>query len=394
MTFAITLFIIAISITLFSMYTIFTVKYKEKITNDPVRHTDRVYPLVSILKPLKNMDDEIEKNLESFFHLDYPSYEVLFGVDSLGDPVMDIIEVLQAKYPHIPSFVIETGHSSTENPKIHKLTMLSEKSTGELFWVSDSNIRVEPLTLTKLVNEYLEKDSRIIFSPIRATGSRSIGSIIENAYINHFLSGNVISAWALFKQQIIVGKSMLIERQTLNYFGGFSYFKDHLAEDYVMGETFTTSKFPISTNFTWVTTINSSTTIKGFFSRMERWSQLRYHLKPHYYLLEIFLNPVLLAIFLSLPNDGKKSYIMLLSSFLLKMILEYFNLYHINPTDRRKLKILLLFPFCILLKDIILFLVYFAPFFSRTVNWRGGKITIGKDTLISFSQENLLFDGA
>jgi hypothetical protein len=47
----------------------------------------------------------------------------------------------------------------------------------------------------------------------------------------------------------------------------------------------------------------------------------------------------------------------------------------------------------IFLKDLLLFIVYFTPFFSQTVKWRGGKIRIGKKTLIAHSQELLLFDG-
>lgn len=384
--------ILFVSFTAVSFYTFYTIKYRKGDGLTGSRLED--FPSVSILEPVRNIDDDVEKNIESLFLLDYPHFEILFGVDTDEDPIIDIIDKLRAKYPEIESRIIVTGHSSVENPKIYKLALMESAAVGDLFWVCDSNIRVETDTLQRLVNEYSTNNSKIIFSPVRATGSSSFGSIIENSYFNLFLSGSVITAWKLFKKQIVVGKSMLIEKETLNHFGGFGYFKDYLAEDYMMGETYTESKFPISTNCTWVTNFSRDTSIKDFYYRMERWAKLRFRLEFHFYLLEIVLNPIILALFFAAGMGGTKGFIVLASTLLLKISLEYANFLFLNPGDSKKFRVLLLLPFAILVKDIILFVVYLAPFFSSTVNWRGGKISIGKKTLIAFSQESLLCQGA
>ena len=397
MTITIPLTVLIFSLAVFAGYTFFTVKFRNgnKKPDGGLHNTyGKALPPVSILVTVKNIDDDMEENFKSFFNLDYPFYEILFGVDSMEDPLVAVIESLRIKFPSVPAHIIPTGHSTIDNPKVHKLVVMTEEAMGELYWIIDFNIRVEADTLMKLVTEYLSSNSKLVFSPIRAGGSRSIGSIIENAYINHFLSGNVIMAWKLFKQHIIVGKSILVEKKTLNRFGGFSYFKDYLAEDYMMGETYTQSRLPISTNFTWVTNINQTTTVKGFFSRMERWAKLRYRLKPHVYVLEVLMNPIMLALLFGLIIGGKEGRFLFAGTVFFKLFLEFINFLMVNREDRGNISIIAKLPFCILMKDILLFIVYFIPFFSSSVQWRdGGKISIGKKTLIALSRESLLYKG-
>ena len=47
-------------------------------------------PSVTIFKPVHGMEAELEKNLESFFQQDYPSFEVVLGAreaDDAGKPL-------------------------------------------------------------------------------------------------------------------------------------------------------------------------------------------------------------------------------------------------------------------------------------------------------------------
>ena len=45
-------------------------------------------PPVTIFKPLKGLDEDLEENLRSFFRLDYPAYQLLFGVADEDDPAI------------------------------------------------------------------------------------------------------------------------------------------------------------------------------------------------------------------------------------------------------------------------------------------------------------------
>jgi ceramide glucosyltransferase len=355
----------------------------------------RDLPPVSLLIPIRGLDDGLEENLTSFYESDYPDLEVLFGVDDEDDEVVPLLKGLAVRYPGRPTRVIAAGGVQRDNPKVHKLARLERYSRGKLFWVCDSNIRVERDTLRHLVEGHLERGARIVFSPIRGTSSRSFASLIENGYLNSFLSGSVITAWKVFGQQVVCGKSILIDREALRRFGGFRFYRDYLAEDYLLGESFVRGGFPIAMNGTWVTNINQRTTLAGFWGRMSRWAKLRWHLRPGLYLLEVLLNPIALALPL-IVFRGLSGLALVAGVALAKVILEAHVFALINTQDRTRVWNIVRFPAAVVVKDILLLGVYFTPFLSRTVNWRGGKIGIGRRTLITtpLTPEGLNYDGA
>ncbi len=376
-----------------ALYTLFSVRHSR---SQKLRFEhSKSLPLVSLLKPIKMTDDDMERNIESYFRLDYSRFEILFAVDHISDPCVAVIESVRRKYPEINSTILETGNNGRQNPKIHKLAQLETRSRGELLWVTDSNIRVQKDTLGHLVNEYLRSGAKAIFSPVRGTGSRTFASLIENTSLNFFTSGSIITAWKLLRQHIVVGKSVLIEKKALGMLGGFGYFKNYLAEDFLLGETFVRSGFRVSTNYTWVTNINEQSTIGSYFRRMARWAKIRYHLRPAVYAAEVLLNPIVMA-FLAFPFMGRRGPAFLGGVILLKVALEYINFLVVNTEDRRRPAWHLLFPAVVMAKDLLYLGFYLMPFLSRRVVWQGNAISIGKKTLICglSSTDNLSYEGA
>lgn len=387
------LVLLASSGTVLCLFTAFTVAFRRGART--AAPAGRAYPFVSLLKPVKNVDDDMAANLESFYRLDYPAYEILFAVDDLNDPCVPILKGLKAAHPGIRTTVVATGRPPFENPKVHKLARLESKSRGGLLWATDSNVRVDPDALRRLVDEHLDRDAKVVFSPVRGSASQTFGSLMENASLNFFTSGSVLASWFLGRQAIVVGKSMLVERAALETFGGFAYFKDYLAEDFLIGEAFRKSGFRVSTNCTWVTNVSRSATPGSFFNRMSRWAKLRYRLRRPVYLAEVLLNPIALAA-AGAAAFGRWGWTILAVTAAAKIAIEYVNFLFVNPEDRRRLRNHLLFPAAVVGKDLVFFAVYFTPFFSREVEWRGGRIAVGRRTLIRIpaNLDSLVYEGA
>jgi len=82
-------------------------------------------PPVTIFKPLKGLDEELEANLRSFFHLDYPVYQLLFGVADAGDPAIAVVQKLMGEHPDRDARLVVGAPAFGLNPKVENLA--SEK---------------------------------------------------------------------------------------------------------------------------------------------------------------------------------------------------------------------------------------------------------------------------
>jgi cellulose synthase/poly-beta-1,6-N-acetylglucosamine synthase-like glycosyltransferase len=370
--------IIGFSIACNGLFAALIVVHRRRIAADAAQPPH--FQKVSIVLTLRNLDDGLEENLVSVLSTDYPDFDVFFAVDGPDDPCVPVLERVRARFPQTKTTVVFTGHPLSGNPKIAKLASLEKGTGAPLLWVLDSDVRVTPHTLAALVSEHTRRDARIVFSPVRCRGGRTFGSVLEMCYVNFFLAGSVLAAWQFFRQRVVVGKSLLIDRMTLDRFGGFAFFSDVLAEDHWLGESFSRSGFQVRCNCTWVDNIKETTTLRNFFSRMERWAKLRYNLKRGVYLLEILFNPLALTL-LFIPVLKLTALFLLPGVAVLRIALEYLVFFAVNDSDRNLLTVLSVAP-AALVKDGIMFFLYFVPFFSRTVNWRSGRIRIGKDTRI------------
>jgi ceramide glucosyltransferase len=388
----IVILVLAVPLLVLTLYAVFSIRHAEP-ERSPVRLPADA-PLVSLLKPVKTLDDGLEKNIESYFSLDYPRFEILFGVDRMTDPCVAVIERVRRRFPEVPVLVLATGHNGRQNPKVHKLALLEARSRGDLLWVTDSNTRADRDTLSRLVEEHLRGGAKLVFSPIRGTGSRTFASLIENSSLNFFTSGGIIAAWKLLRQPIVVGKSILVEAKALRAFGGFGYLKNYLAEDFLLGESFLKSGFRVSTNYTWVTNVNERSSLRSFFDRMARWAKLRYSLRRGAYLAELLLNPIMIAAGACAALGGRGA-IVLPAVVLFKVLLEYVNFLAVNREDRKRLAWHLLFPAAVVVKDFLFLLIYLVPFLGGNLRWRGTGISIGRMTLIGGPRrDEPVFQGA
>ena len=63
-------------------------------------------PGVTIIRPLKGVDCNLNENLVSSFRQDYPNFEIIFSVASKNDPAVKVVKKLMKIYPKVDAKLI------------------------------------------------------------------------------------------------------------------------------------------------------------------------------------------------------------------------------------------------------------------------------------------------
>ncbi|MCX7793836.1 MAG: ceramide glucosyltransferase [Thermodesulfovibrionales bacterium] len=342
-------------------------------------------PPVSILKPLKGLDDNLLDNLESFCKLDYPEYEIIFSLQDHNDPAYRIARKIKDRYPEKDISIIVERNYSGLNPKINNLIPAYRAAKYDYILISDSNVMVDKNYLREIMKHMEDQEVGLVTNLIRGTGGRSIGSIFENLHLNTFILGSVCFLDRFLKMPCVIGKSMLMRKSDLESIGGLEAFKDILAEDYIIGKEIHKKGKKVILSRHMIKNVNEYWNIRRFMNRHTRWGKIRWKIGGIRYFSELLCNPVFLS-FLPLAlmeiSDITISFALLvsvlkiLSDYSLDAIIRKNETEHIPASSKIYY---LLSP----LKDILIGFIWFIPFVSNTVVWRGNRYIIGKNSLLS-----------
>jgi ceramide glucosyltransferase len=343
-------------------------------------------PPVSILKPLRGLDDNLFDNLASFCIQDYPEYEILFSLQDHNDPAYKVAKKIKDKYPdkHI-TIVVERCNAGL-NPKVNNLIPSFQKARHPYILISDSNVMVGKDYLRAITCHTHDPAVGLVSNVIRGVGGRSIGAILENLHLNSFILGSVSFLDRFLRMPCVIGKSMLMKKEDLGALGGLEAFKDILAEDFIIGrEMHRVGKKVVLSNY-MISNVNEYWGIKRFLNRHTRWGKLRWRIGGFRYFSELLANPVFVAALpvvvsglsqITLSYAGLVGLIKVLGDYIIGQTIETVS----NGDEMNERSPLLYFLAPI--KDIIIGIVWFVPLVSSTVVWRGNRYIIGKDSRLA-----------
>jgi ceramide glucosyltransferase len=270
-------------------------------------------PRVTVLKPLAGCDDDLEENLESFARLDYPSFEILLGVADAEDPGYAAARRFAARHPELDVRVVVTDPRAAINPKVAQLVGLERVATGEVYVISDSNVRVPPTYLWSLVADLAEAGVGMVTSVFAGSGEQSVGAALENLQICASSMPGLVAMNIVSPRSLTVGKSMAVRRRDLARLGGFLAVGSVLAEDYVLGRRFLDAGFKVRTSLDVVHNRNVRCTVARTIERHTRWAKMRRSLFQTGFALEPVLTPIVVASLGVLVAPSKTTAVALMS---------------------------------------------------------------------------------
>lgn len=334
-------------------------------------------PPVSIVKPLAGLDEELEQNLESFFRLDYPEYEIVFSFASEGDPAFPVARRVADRHPGVPSVFVVDGRETGRNSKVNRLAAGLRRARFPLLLFSDGDVRVAPGSLREAVRWFADPSVGLVSSLFRATGAASLGARLEALYLNGVLRPATAAIAGPLGRPCVVGKSILLSRAALNAIGGLGPLRDFLAEDFLLGERVARARYRVVLSTEEVEVVEGSKSLAAVWTRHRRWAILRRRLGGPAYAVEILASPALPFAAAVLLSDGSPGVVAVASLlWAARLGLEAAAAYRagerLAPPD------LLLLP----ARDVGVALLFWAGLLGRRTRWRGRALRVGPGTLL------------
>jgi ceramide glucosyltransferase len=337
-------------------------------------------PPVTIFKPLKGLDEELDQNLRSFFQLDYPSYQLLFCVADADDPAIDVVRKLANEFPGQDTQLIVGCPAFGLNPKVESLAAMEPHRKHDVILISDSNVRARPSYLRETVCYLAEPGVGLVSNLFVGTGEVHPSAVLENLQLNGFIAGGVAAA-SVCGATCVVGKSMLMPVTALEAIGGLAAVRNVLAEDQVIGVRVRQAGYSIRLSHHVVENINRVRSFKWFLNRHSRWYKIRRQMALPAFIAEPAANLATVGLVWAFSGDSGIAWGGLLFLVGLGMIRDSIQTRRLRGTYP-KLRHLLYSP----VKDILLLPVWLDAIVNRRVHWRGHRFLIGRMTRLRLAR--------
>ncbi|MBI3272544.1 MAG: bacteriohopanetetrol glucosamine biosynthesis glycosyltransferase HpnI [Planctomycetes bacterium] len=324
-------------------------------------------PPVSILKPVKGLDDEAETNFESFLRQDYPDFEVLFGVSDPADPAIPVIRRLQRTHPERSIRLVVGERRIGTNEKVSNLHHMLGEARHELVVLSDSDMRVGPDYLRNLVAPLAADEVGLTTCLYRGYGADSVAGGLESLIINVDFIPAVLVALRLEGISFALGATMATRKSDLAAMGGLESIADYLADDYQIGNRIhRTGKRIELVNYA-IDDLVRRDRWEVFLGRQLRWMKTYRVCRPAGFLGMLLTHGGAFALFLLLANLGATwAANVALATWAIRAVTAFLIAW-LYTGDRRTLRYFWLLP----VKDLLSFGFWCASFVGDRVTWRG-----------------------
>ena len=280
---------------------------------------------VTILKPLHGVPERLAANLETYFTLRYPKFELLLCIkEKKGqEKLIELCESLMKKYPHVDCIISYGYQSWGVNPKLCNMGTGYEIAKYDLTWVADANIVASDCVIQDLVEKCVSGEKVALVhqipwmisgpgkttnDPHSSMGYITGGSVLDRWYFAtghsrcYFVINNIFCT-------CLNGMSSIVKRQALESVGGLEHFAQFVAEDAEIGNSLDAAGYSSMLCAHAGLQNLAETSFATFIDRRVRWARLRYNMPkvgmtaPFEILTEAHWYQVLLAMALCWHHD-------------------------------------------------------------------------------------------
>jgi ceramide glucosyltransferase len=229
-------------------------RFRREAVRQDVRLRERpeFLPAISLFKPLHGDEVGLEANLRTFFEQDYLQHvalaggatvedgvsrvEVLFCARNAADEGLEIARRVAAEYPAITARFVTSGEPWAANAKVCSLAKMAEAATHDLWVISDSDVRVTPDYLRRVVLPF--EDERVGCATCLYRGvvlKGGLWSQLEAVGMTIEMSSGICADSLVEPVRFALGPTMVTRRARVDEVGGFESMAEYCADDFVLG---------------------------------------------------------------------------------------------------------------------------------------------------------------
>jgi ceramide glucosyltransferase len=231
-------------------------------------------PPVSILKSLKGLDPRMYAAFRSHCLLDYPEYEMLFGVSDLNDPALSLVERLRQEFPRHNLRVIHCPLALGLNGKVSNLAQMLPQARYEHVVINDSDILVERDYLRSVLAPFAQSKVGMVTTLYRGLAASTLGSRLEALGLSTDFTGGVLIAGTIEGGiRFGLGATIATTKAVLGQIGGFEPLVDYLGDDYELGARAAAAGYSVELADTVVETALPDYSFRDFWTHQMRWAR-------------------------------------------------------------------------------------------------------------------------
>jgi len=237
-------------------------------------------PPVSNLKPVRGLDPDAYENFASFCRQDYPDYELLFCVGDKDDPVLPVLQKLELDFPERRIRVLFGSGGKGSNDKVVKLARLVSEAQHEVVVISDSDVRVRPDYLRRVVAPLADPEvgaATCFYVPIEdASFTDSLQTI---GMFSDFYAG-ILVARQLDGVKFALGPTIATTRTRLAAFGGYESIDHRPADDLLVGRLIAEQGYEVKLLSYTISTVADYQSLSELLHKRLRWIVVMRHMRP------------------------------------------------------------------------------------------------------------------
>jgi ceramide glucosyltransferase len=245
-------------------------------------------PPVSNLKPVRGLDPEAYENFASLCQQDYPEYELIFCTADQSDPSVPVIQRLMREFPHRKIRLLYSSGHTAINDKVAKMGLMMREAQYEYLVINDSDVRVEPGYLKKLIAPLHDKKvGGVTCFYVSAEDKNIVERLQTIGMISDFYAG-ILVAWQLDGVHFALGPSMASTKERVRAFGGFQVLEGRPADDLLFGRLIAEQGVEVKLLPYAVETVPDFEGLRALYSKRVRWMTVMRKMRPRGHLGLLF----------------------------------------------------------------------------------------------------------